>query len=324
MPLQLAVAGLGFMGVTHLKALQGSANVRIAAVVSRDERRLNGDFSGVGGNLDTTATAIDLSGAKKYRRLEEALADPEIEAVDLCLPTYLHAPAAIAALRSGKHVLVEKPMAMNEAECRQMLDHAQRAGKILMCAQVLRFFPMYSVLRPGPALAARFRRRCAAPGWGEWLRDKATSGGGVFDLLIHDVDLMLKLFGEPRAVTATGHEDLAQGIDLIEARFEYSTFAVSVSGGWHPGAYPFSMEYTIVRPEGTYDYNMKDGDPVFYAPGMQPMTLKPVAEVDGYAAQIEYFARSIREGKPPLDCRPEDSARAVHWTRLMEEKRNAD
>lgn len=321
--LNVAIAGLGFMGVTHLKAVVNSPTVRVAAVVSSDERKLAGDFSGVGGNLDTTASSIDLSGVKKYHRLEEALADREIDAVDLCLPTNLHAPAASAALRSGKHVLIEKPMALDEAECQRMIADSKRVGKLLMCAQVLRFFPSYSILQRGQLLAGRFRRRCAAPGWGGWLKDKKKSGGGVFDLLIHDVDMMLHLYGEPKGVTATGYQDLAAGIDLIDAQFRYDGFSISVSGGWHPGDYPFSMEYTIVASNGTWDYRFADGDPVFYGVGAEPLKLSPPEEIDGYRAQLEYFADCALSGREPEFCRPEESARAVYWTKKMEEARNA-
>jgi predicted dehydrogenase len=321
--INLAIAGLGFMGVTHLKAIANSPYVRVAAVVSSDDRKLAGDFSGVGGNLDTTADAIDLSGVKKYRRIEEAFADREIDAIDLCLPTHLHAAAAIAAMRSGKHVLVEKPMALDEAECRQMIDAAARTGRTLMCAQVLRFFPMYSVLQPGQLLSGRFRRRCAAPSWGGWLREKSQSGGGVFDLLIHDVDVMLHLYGEPLSVTASGYEDLPNGIDLIDAQFAYDGFSIDVSGGWHPGDYPFSMEYTIVASNGTWEYRFADGDPIFYGVGAQPMPLTAEPGFDGYRAQIEYFAQCAAAGAPPAACPPEESARAVYWTRRMEEARRA-
>jgi predicted dehydrogenase len=320
--INLAIAGLGFMGVTHLKAIANSPYVRVAAVVSSDERKLAGDFSTVGGNLDTTSGAIDISEVRKYRRLEEAFADREVDAIDLCLPTNLHAPAAIAAMRSGKHVLVEKPMALDEAECRLMIDTAARTGRTLMCAQVLRFFPMYSVLQPGQLLAGRFRRRCAAPSWGGWLRDKAQSGGGVFDLLIHDVDMMLHLYGEPLGVAASGYEDLDNGIDLIDAQFAYDGFAINVSGGWHPGEYPFSMEYTIVASNGTWEYRFADGDPVFYGVGAPPLPLPAEPGFDGYRAQIEYFAQCVAAGAPPSACPPEESARAVYWTRKMEEARH--
>ncbi len=321
--INLAIAGLGFMGVTHLKSILGSPYVRVAAIVSSDEAKLQGDFSHVGGNLDTTGGPLDLTGVRTYSRLEDALADRDIDAVDLCLPTHLHAPAAIAALRSGKHVLVEKPMALDEAECHQMIQMAQRAGRTLMCAQVLRFFPMYEVLQPGQLLSGRFRRRCAAPSWGEWLKDKSRSGGGVFDLLIHDVDLMLHLYGEPSHVSATGFEDLAEGIDLIEAEFAYDGFSIGVSGGWHPGAYPFSMEYTIVASNGTWEYRLGDGDPVYYGVGEEPLPLTSEPGIDGYRAQLEYFAQCAASGAVPERCRPEESARAVFWTRKMEEARNA-
>jgi len=309
------------MGVTHVKAIRASQKAQLAAVVSSDEKKLSGDFSEVGGNLDTTSQRIDLTGVAKYRTLEEMLADPLVEAVDLCLPTHLHAPRAIAALRAGKHVLIEKPLALNLDECAAIVGESKRANRIAMCAQVLRFFPMYSVLAPGPALSARFRRRCAAPAWGAWLKDKSKSGGGVFDLLIHDVDMMLHLFGEPLGVTATGYENLKAGIDLIEAKFDYGKFAVSVSGGWHPGVYPFSMEYTLVRDEGTYEYRFGDGDPVFYGMGAEPRKLSRPGEIDGYRAQIDYFAECVSAGVAPDFCPLAESANAVKWTLAMEEAR---
>src|SRR6266849_2489920 len=119
--MRLAVVGLGFMGTTHLRAiLAGGAELH--AVVSASERKLSGDLSGTGGNLVSGGDddRFDFSGVKKYRDLSAALNDPEIEAVDLCLPTDLHESAAIEALRHGKHVLVEKPMALDEAACQRM------------------------------------------------------------------------------------------------------------------------------------------------------------------------------------------------------------
>ena len=94
-----------------------------------------------------------------------------------------------------------------------------------MAAQVLRFLPSYRALAEEIGLAtsmvtvrsAVFRRRCAAPAWSKWLGDADKSGGGVFDLLIHDIDFALMLFGMPESVSATGYEDLRLGIDAINA-----------------------------------------------------------------------------------------------------------
>ena len=82
-----------------------------------------------------------------YRDLAGVLGDADIDAVDLCLPTFLHEEVAVAALQAGKHVLVEKPMALDGVSARRMIAAAEQAGRIFMCAQVLRFFPEYVALK---------------------------------------------------------------------------------------------------------------------------------------------------------------------------------
>ncbi|MFN9458374.1 MAG: Gfo/Idh/MocA family protein [Acidobacteriota bacterium] len=323
--MRLAVIGLGFMGSTHLKALQNLPGVELAAVVSNDPKKLAGDLSAIQGNLGGPGEVLDFSNVKQYRTPEEAFADPTIDAVDLCLPTDLHAPLSLAALRAGKHVLVEKPMALDLAQCDEMIAEAEKAGRVLMTAQVLRFFPAYTALRAqlasgqlGQVRAALFRRRCAAPFWSQWLKNSAKSGGGVFDLLIHDIDMCLHLFGLPTAVSATGYEDLNAGIDFLNATLHYPDIAsVVVSGGWHhPKSYPFSMEYTVSADGGTVDYSTDNRPPTLYKFDGEKETL-PLDTVDGYAAEIQYFAECVNEGKQPIVCSPRDSANAVHLAHLL-------
>jgi predicted dehydrogenase len=318
------------MGSTHLKALKKLSGVELVAVCSDDERALSGDMSGIQGNIGGPGEKVDFSAIKKYRDVEPALADPDIEAVDLCLPTDMHAPVAIEALRAGKHVLVEKPMALDGAGADRMMEEAQKSGKILMTAQVLRFFPAYVAAREamnngklGPVRSAVFRRRCAAPAWGGWLKNAGKSGGGVFDLLIHDVDMALHLFGLPIAVEATGYEDPSRGIDIIHAEFFYSHGGVAlITGGWHhPKTYPFSMEYTIVTDGGTLDFSSDGRAPALYREDGTVLKLEP-EERDGYAAEIEYFIDCCNTGRQPEICPPRESANAVKLTRLMLEARN--
>jgi predicted dehydrogenase len=302
--MRLAVVGLGFMGGVHLKAITSLRTVEVAAVVSRRAPGWS---------------------VKHYTSLDDALADPEIEAVDLCMPTDLHESAAIAALRSGKHVLVEKPMSLSFESCHRMIGEAERAGKILMVAHVLRFLPEYRALQRlvderelGTIRSASFRRRCAQPGWSEWITDKTRSGGGAFDLLIHDVDMALRLFGAPSAISATGYEDAPAGVDLISARFFYDGFVAEISGGWMlPGAFPFAMEFSVLGGGGALEFN-SESRPLKRYGGGEEVALE---SADGYAAEISYFAECCQTGEQPLLCSPASSAESVRLALAMFEAR---
>jgi predicted dehydrogenase len=327
--MRIAVIGLGFMGSTHLKALKQMSGVELVAVASNDPKALSGDLSGIQGNLGGPGERLDFSKLARFEDPIEAARAPGIDAVDICLPTNLHAPVTLAALETGKHVLVEKPMALNREETAAMIDAARGAGRVLMCAQVLRFFPAYLPLidgllsgRFGRVHHAVFRRRCAAPGWSAWLTDKSQSGGGVFDLLIHDIDMALTLFGLPDAVSAWGHEALARGVDMVTAQLHYPGIpSVTISGGWHhPKAYPFSMEYTVVGEHGAMEYSSAGRDPRWYdnSGAEQPLEL---SAADGYQAELEYFIDCARSGKAPDRCTPESSAAAVAVALLMDQAR---
>src|SRR5260370_4817836 len=186
-PMKIAVLGLGVMGSTHLKGLRSVSGATLTAVVSADEKKLSGDLSGIQGNLGGPGEKMDFSGVARYHTLDEALRDPNVDAVDICLPTAQHAPVAIAALRAGKHALVEKPMALDGETADRMIAEAERSGRLLMTAQVLRVLPSYSAAADvvksaqlGAVRSAMFLRRCAAPAWTECLSDPAQSGAGLF------------------------------------------------------------------------------------------------------------------------------------------------
>jgi predicted dehydrogenase len=327
--MKLAVLGLGFMGSTHLKALRQVPGADLAAVFSHDDRKLSGDLSAVQGNLGGPGERFDFSAVAQYRDLDALLADPRIDAVDICLPTDLHEPVAVAALGAGKHVLVEKPMALDGAAAERMIDAAAQHGRILMTAQVLRFMGPYLALKEalrlpelGTMRSATFRRRCAAPAWGGWLKDPAKSGGGVFDLLIHDADMCLLLFGKPEAVAATGYADASKAIDCLQAELFYADGVATVTGGWQPsGAYPFSMEYSVTLDGGTIEFSSAGRVPVLYGAKLGEQLL-PLKDHDGYAAEIGYFVECCLAGKPPERCPPRQSAEAVKVMRLMLEARN--
>lgn len=324
--IRVAVVGLGFMGSTHLKAYGELPGVQVTAVASTDPRKLKGDFSEIQGNLGRPVAQIDFSGVRGYSDYRQAIQDDTVDAVDLCVPTHRHAPLAIEALRLGKHVLVEKPMALSKAQADETIAAAKASDRILMVAHVLRFVPAYVALRNhiqalGPIHAFSLRRRCAMPAWAQWHLDRTKSGGGAFDLLIHDVDLCLSLFGAPEAVSAEGYEDMARGIDWVTAHLYYPGIAsTTITGGWHASkAYPFSMDYTVVADGGTLEYSSTGIPPTLYKAddGCEAIALP---EQDEFAAELSYFLECCRTNTPPRMCPPEESAMAVE---LMHQILNA-
>jgi predicted dehydrogenase len=309
--MRIAVLGLGFMGSVHARAW----GPRLAAAYSHDAKKLSGDLTAVQGNLEGAGGQLDFSRVKPYKEIAALLADPAIDAVDICLPTDLHESVTSDALRAGKHVLVEKPMALEESSAQRMIAAAEQARRLLMTAQVLRFMPEYIALRNvlpslGGVRRGVFHRRCAAPAWGGWLQDPARSGGGVFDLMIHDADMCLHLFGVPVMISATGKDD------SIHAQLFYEDGPiVVVTGGWEPaGAYPFRMEYCVSGQRGTVEYRSAGRPPTLYTAKEEPL---PLETRDGYAAEVDYFAACCESGRPPELCPPHESAQAVGLMRQL-------
>ena len=321
------------MGTTHLKAWRNVPDAKLVAVCSDEPQKLTGDLSDVQGNLgDSSDQRFDFSNVAKYESPEGLLANPDVEAVDICLPTHLHSSVAIDALRAGKHTLVEKPMALDGAAADEMLSAATQSGKVLMVGQVLRFFPAYRAMADaiasgefGAVRSALFRRRCAAPFWSQWLADPSRSGGGVFDLLIHDVDFAVHMFGKPAKVSATGYEAMQEGIDTIAATLQYDHGpSVVITGGWHhKKAYPFSMEFTVVADGGTFEFNSLRGSGVTLYTAAGEAKEMSLPERDAFAAELAYFIECCRDRRTPALCPPEESALSVKLTRFLVKAREA-
>src|SRR5438876_6563964 len=110
---RIGIVGIGFMGMIHYLAAQKLRDAKVTALCSRDPKKLAGDWRGIQGNFGPPGEVMDLGGLKKYDRLDALLADPEIDLVDVCTPTLQHPAMALAALKAGKHVLVEKSIALD-------------------------------------------------------------------------------------------------------------------------------------------------------------------------------------------------------------------
>src|SRR5690606_26438988 len=145
--INIAVVGIGFMGATHFIAARELKGARVSAIVTRDPKKQKGDWSDVRGNFGSGGGVQDLSGVKVFASLEEALADDEIDLVDICLPTAMHKEAVCKALEAGKDVLVEKPISITLEDADEILRAQRRSGRRLFVGQVLRFFPQFAYLK---------------------------------------------------------------------------------------------------------------------------------------------------------------------------------
>src|SRR5689334_25373112 len=110
---RIGLVGIGFMGWIHYLATKGLTNAKLTAICTRDAKKLAGDWRGIRGNFGPAGTWMDLGKIKRYAHFEEMCADPDLDLIDVCTPTQLHPDMARAALRAGKHVLVEKAIALS-------------------------------------------------------------------------------------------------------------------------------------------------------------------------------------------------------------------
>src|SRR4051794_22961885 len=189
----IGIVGIGFMGMIHYLAAERLAGGRVVAVCSRDPKKRAGDWTGIRGNFGPTGSQMDLGDRAAYAGLDELLADPKVDLVDLCVPNDQHADQAIRALEAGKHGLVEKPIALTTEDADAMVAAARASGKMLMVAHVLPFFPEFAYAREavasgrfGKLKAAHLTRVSARPDWSSGIADADRSGGPAIDLHIHD------------------------------------------------------------------------------------------------------------------------------------------
>jgi predicted dehydrogenase len=209
--IRIGIVGVGFMGMIHYLAARKLKGAKVTAICSRDPKKLAGDWRGIRGNFGPPGAKIDLTGIKKYPSLDDLLGDPNIDLVDVCNPTHLHAVTAIAALQAGKHVLVEKAIALEPHEADAMVKAAKKAGRLLMVAHVLPFFPEFGyaaeVIRTnahGRVVGGHFKRVISRPDWSADIGDAAKTGGPAVDLHIHDTHFIGLICGVPAKVFSVG------------------------------------------------------------------------------------------------------------------------
>lgn len=290
----IGVAGIGFMGMIHYLAAQRLAGGRVVAVCSRDARKRAGDWRGIQGNFGPPGTQMNLSGVTGHAEFDDLLADPKVDLVDLCVPNDQHAELAIRALKAGKHVLVEKPIALSVADADAMLAAARDSGKLLMVAHVLPFFPEFAYAleavesgRYGALKAAHFTRVISKPDWSAGIAEVERSGGPAVDLHIHDTHFIGLLAGVPTAVHARG---VVEGGAVVHLNTQYlyegaDAPAVScVAGALCQAGRPFAHGFELYLERATLSLGIAD------VPGTGPVNPLTVILPEGPTVHPELGA----------------------------------
>jgi predicted dehydrogenase len=301
-----AILGGGFMGATHgagFQALAGRA--RVKTVASRDSER-------------SRKLAADL-GATFTIDIDDVMADGEIDLVDVCLPTELHREVTETALARGKHVLLEKPIALTLEDADAIVEAAASSKGELMVGLVLRFFAEYVAIQElvesgeiGAPLAASAYRLSQPADWNDWMADPARSGGTPVDLMVHDFDQLNALFGPPSRVFARAAGDAGAGAAHVIAEVEYERGVASVEGSMAmPASYPFSAGIRLVCERGTVEHGFRaapaedggniGGDLQSFVrvhPADGPARDVEVEGGDPWGAEIAYLVERIEAGQP--------------------------
>jgi predicted dehydrogenase len=308
---RIGIAGVGFMGMIHYLAARSLRGAKVTALCSRDPKKLAGDWRGIRGNFGPAGEMMDLSSIKKYPRLEDLLADPDIDLVDVCNPTHLHPETAIAALRAGKHVLVEKAIALQPADADAMLAAARSAGKLLMVAHVLPFFPEFAFAaeairsrRFGKLLGGHFKRVISRPDWSAEIGDASKTGGPAVDLHIHDTHFIGLVCGVPGKVFSTGVEENG-AVQYLTTLYLYGSGGPAVScssGAVAQKGRPFVHGYELYLEKETLVYD-SGATPltVLTADGKaeQPALAGGGDPISAFTTEIQAAVDGVTSGKEP-------------------------
>ena len=245
----------------------------------------------------------------------------DVDILDICLPTFLHADFAVKAMEKGINVICEKPISLKREDVQRVYSTAKKNNVCFMIAQVLRFWPEYEVVKSiydsgkyGKLLSASMRRLGGIPkwSWDDWMRDEKRSGLVPFDLHIHDLDFIVYAFGKPEKCTTRRIKRPEQ--DYITATYDFGDFFISTEAAWFAGRYPFSARFMFQFEDAVVTWE-NDEMTIYESDGAE---LHPVTQ-DGedtgdiglpksnaYANEIRYFADCVKSGVFPDKVKPEE------------------
>jgi predicted dehydrogenase len=321
---RVVIVGCGFMGRMHANVYRLLDTVELVGVVDKNPAK--------------AASFAEEFATVPLSSLDDPLASPDVDVIDVCLPTDLHAPTTISALKAGKHVMCEKPMALSVEECESMTAAAKAADRKLMIGHCIRFWPEYVHLKGlidsgslGKLTSLNLLRYGAFPSWASdnWMATEARTGGGVLDMHVHDTDFALYALGTPDTINSWGTYD-ARGMSQIFTTMTFGSTVCHLEGGWNlPLSTPFKHAFRAIFERGAAI--MDAGPLTIYEDGKDALVVEfevleaagggNISSLGGYYHELKYFIDRIQDGQPFVTVTPETSTASVRT--VLEEIRQA-
>ena len=259
----------------------------------------------------------DKSGARVYADGMELLETEQLDIVDICVPTFLHAEYVLRAAESVKNIMVEKPVCLHEREAKRLLEAQQKYATRVQVGHVVRFTGAYKYLkevvssgRYGAVVAGHFSRISGRPVWMKGHDDRNRTGTMALDLHIHDADYIRYLMGgEPDKTEVCGTRNKEGIIQHLWSSYRYGDAVLVAEASWdYPKTYPFASTFRIklekaaiaLDSQGVLKVYPEEGDafvPELEKPVMKDMGIN-VSDMGPYLNEMRYFLELIEKDRP--------------------------
>lgn len=311
--LKVGLIGCGFMGNMHANCYKNIDGVTLAAVA--DIRKDKAESIAEGTDAVIFGDGMDL------------IMNADLDVIDICLPTFLHAKYALAAMEKVKYLFIEKPVTLTVQEGEELIAKSRECGCNVQIGQVIRFWDEYVALKEmvdsnkyGKIVNANFRRLSPRPdwGWNNWLLDSSLSGGAGQDLHIHDIDFVLSLLGKPNSFYSIKNV-LGEEKSYVNTIMQYDTAVVSVEGTWDlPSTHPFEATFRVVFENAVVEnaggkfmlYTTDEAKEIVLEKTDKVGSLNAggnISDLGGYFNELLYFCNCAIQ-KEPIKCAELSSA----------------
>lgn len=246
---------------------------------------------------------------KHYTDFDEMIKNENLDILDICLPTYLHAEYSLKAMENGINVICEKPISLDREDVKKIYGCAKQNNVKFMVAYVIRFWREYEYVKKvydtnkyGKLLSGSMSRLSAFPGWSwdNWMRDEKRSGLVPFDLHIHDLDYLVYAFGKPKNVTS--YRSKLPDQDYVNVTYDFGDFFINTEASWYAAPYVFKAGFRF-QFENALIENTQQGFKVYERSGkvidLNNESCDDTGDInlpksDAYAEEIKYFTDCVK------------------------------